>query len=239
MSHFGPDSVSPNQLQKNLGMCFSATASFVAGVSLTGVGVVAFRSVEDSRQYPLASVPLIFAVQQLIEGVVWLSLTHPAYEHFRWAASYAYLIFAQGVWPVWVPFSIMLLEDDRQRKRMLSFLTVLGCFLATFLIYYVFLRQATAEIRGHHIHYGLDTPAIFRVFPGTVYIMVTVVSPFVSSVKRMSLLGWSSLSSLLLSVFYFEQALISVWCFFAAIISLVVIFVLHQYKGGPVKVVTS
>jgi hypothetical protein len=205
MSHFGPDSVSPNQLQKNLGMCFSATASFVAGVSLTGVGVVAFRSVEDSRQYPLASVPLIFA---------------------------------QGVWPVWVPFSIMLLEDDRQRKRMLSFLTVLGCFLATFLIYYVFLRQATAEIRGHHIHYGLDTPAIFRVFPGTVYIMVTVVSPFVSSVKRMSLLGWSSLSSLLLSVFYFEQALISVWCFFAAIISLVVIFVLHQHKGVPVKVVT-
>jgi uncharacterized membrane protein YhaH (DUF805 family) len=217
-------------------MCFSTTASFVVGLSLSAVGVVSLRRAEEPRRFPFASIPLVFGVQQLIEGVVWLSLTHPDYATYRWASSCVYLIFAQAIWPICVPFSIMLMEEDRQRKRILLFLTIMGSLVAIFLLYYIFLNHSTGEVRDHHIHYGLKTPSLLQVFPGVLYLLATVIPPFISSVKRMSWLGWSSLLSLLVSVFYFEQSFVSVWCFFAAIISVVVVWVLNG-SDNTVKVI--
>jgi len=58
-----------------------------------------------SRRKFLACIPLVFAVQQISEGFVWLSLTHAGYQYLHSAAMYTYLIFAQVVWPVYVTAS--------------------------------------------------------------------------------------------------------------------------------------
>src|SRR3989344_4561522 len=54
-------------------MCFSATASFVAGGALGAVGGVTMAEVKIKAEMPLASIPLIFGIQQTIEGVIWVS----------------------------------------------------------------------------------------------------------------------------------------------------------------------
>ena len=65
-------------------MCFSATASFTAGAVLLGVGTLTLRSALASRHshrrrdLPFAAIPLLFAIQQLIEGVVWLTVSAEA-----------------------------------------------------------------------------------------------------------------------------------------------------------------
>lgn len=59
-------------------MCFSATASFAASALLTGVGVMALRAVRRPEERLFALVPLLFATQQLTEGLVWMS--------YPWAA---------------------------------------------------------------------------------------------------------------------------------------------------------
>lgn len=59
-------------------MCFSATASFSAGVILLGAGVLAVRAARSPRELPLAAIPLLFSIQQLIEGVVWLTFRYEA-----------------------------------------------------------------------------------------------------------------------------------------------------------------
>lgn len=46
-------------------MCFSASASFIAGASLSAIGVAALRNTEKRTEQPLAMIPLLFGVQQL------------------------------------------------------------------------------------------------------------------------------------------------------------------------------
>ena len=48
-------------------MCFSATASFTAGVALLIVGTVTTRRASRRTELPFALIPLLFGVQQLLE----------------------------------------------------------------------------------------------------------------------------------------------------------------------------
>jgi hypothetical protein len=66
-------------------MCFSATASFTAAAVMGGVGLATFKISKNKDQRYLASVPFLFAWQQLSEAWVWISIRdeqwHP-YQHF-------------------------------------------------------------------------------------------------------------------------------------------------------------
>lgn len=62
-------------------MCFSATASFSAGALLLGIGALTLKSALATRQrraLPFAAIPTLFAMQQLIEGVIWLTFAQEA-----------------------------------------------------------------------------------------------------------------------------------------------------------------
>ena len=59
-------------------MCFSATASFSAGAVLLGLGTLALKTASRPRELPFAAIPLLFAIQQLSEGVIWLTFRHEA-----------------------------------------------------------------------------------------------------------------------------------------------------------------
>ena len=80
-------------------MCFSASASFVAGALLFAGGVAAVKFSENSRQLPLAVIPLIFSFQQFMEGMLWLSLSFPEFSGWKTTYMYVFLIIAQVVWP--------------------------------------------------------------------------------------------------------------------------------------------
>ena len=58
--------------------CFSATASFVTVGTTTAVGIACLSKVRQWRELPLASLPLIFAVQQ-----AFLAAFHIAAAHSR------------------------------------------------------------------------------------------------------------------------------------------------------------
>jgi hypothetical protein len=61
-------------------MCFSATASFSAAVVIGSVGIVTLRAAavkHDYRILALAALPLLFALQQVVEGLLWLDLAAP------------------------------------------------------------------------------------------------------------------------------------------------------------------
>lgn len=54
-------------------MCFSASASFTAAAVLLGLGTVTMRRARSRRELPYAAIPLLFGVQQLLEGMLWLT----------------------------------------------------------------------------------------------------------------------------------------------------------------------
>jgi hypothetical protein len=91
-------------------MCFSARASFVAAALLLPLGGLAVRHVwreGETDRLPLAVTPVLFALQQIFEGLVWLRVG-PAPEAFvhpdATVMALAYLFFAYGLWPAWIPF---------------------------------------------------------------------------------------------------------------------------------------
>ena len=55
-------------------MCFSATANFVGSAVLGAVGVVTLTKVKHRRELLFATLPILFAIHQFIEGFVWLGL---------------------------------------------------------------------------------------------------------------------------------------------------------------------
>jgi hypothetical protein len=70
-------------------MCFWATANFVGSAALGAVGIFTLTRVKHRREQLFASLPLLFAIHQFIEGFVWLGLDgtfSPAVTHDMGAA---------------------------------------------------------------------------------------------------------------------------------------------------------
>ncbi len=203
-------------------MCFSATASFVAGTLLLGIGIAAIKKVKNPKQYLFASMPLIFSFQQFTEGFVWLSLLHPAYEPFHKPATYTFLILAQMHWPLWVPFSIMLIEKNKIRKHILIVFSAIGALVACYLIYCFIDYPVNSQIGSYHIFYEIHFPVSNTFYGRATYFALTVIPPFISSIKRMHWLAWATLVSYIAAKVFFNEYAVSVWCFFAAIISIII-----------------
>ncbi len=212
-------------------MCFSASTSFIASAVLGGVGAVALDRAKTSSMKIFALTPMLFAIQQFIEGVVWMALSNPEGEFASmWLskAVYAFLVFAWVVWPVFIPFFMIKLEQDPQRKKILKGLLINGVVIAIVLIYILANYNMSAQISDYHIRYDRDFQTdwvwVFAVF----YLASTVFPHFVSSVKKMWYLGVINLVSYVFSKIFFAGYLISVWCFFGAVSSIVVLVIILE-----------
>ena len=107
-------------------MCFSAEASFGASAVLFGVGCLTISRVQEIRQLPFATIPFIFSIQQFFEGLLWLALKNQEYQQWQNLGTQTFLIFAQIIWPLWVPTSILLLEKKHARIKILSIFSGIG-----------------------------------------------------------------------------------------------------------------
>jgi len=207
-------------------MCFSATASFGAGAALSVLGVLALRKSESSSQIMFASIPLLFAAQQFSEGFVWLSFINPQFANLNTPFTYIFMAFAQIVWPAWVPWSVLLLETNPNRKKLLLAFTSIGCLVSLYLAYCLIAYPINSRMTSHHIAYDLKYPMGMISKGVSLYFLAIIFTPFFSTIKRMWLVGLLTLSTMVFAKLFFHQFVISVWCFFAAIISFVVLYMI-------------
>ena len=210
-------------------MCFSAAASFGGGIVISSIGVATVKGVKEPAQLTFASIPLLFGLQQIAEGFLWLALPLKTSSFVTTASMYAFLILARVIWPAMIPLSVLLMEEDHRRRRVLWVLLALGLTVSLYYAYCLAFLNVTPHIVGHHIQYQSDFPEELATPVFIVYFIASIAPLFVSSNKRTRLLGALMFGSGVLSVIFFIQALTSVWCFFAAIISVVVYWIL----GGP------
>lgn len=207
-------------------MCFSAGASFGSSAILCGVGMLALRKTTSNSQIMFAAIPLIFSLQQFTEGLVWLSLTNPAFSAWTASSIRAFLFFAQVLWPLWAPLAVLTLEKDVSRKKILRGLVATGLVVSLYLAYHLVMAPVHAQITSHHIRYDQDFPLARLWFSGLFYFLPTVVPTLISSIKNMWIMGLSAMLSYILTQLYYPEYLTSVWCFFAAIISIEILLIL-------------
>jgi hypothetical protein len=209
-------------------MCFSPSASFTSSAVLCVTGIIAFTSAGSTPQKVLAGIPFVFSVQQFTEGVLWMSLLHPPWARWEMMATYGFQIFAQLWWPVYIPLSIWLLEYlPAKRKIMLALLCggiVLSCFTGYFL--YKYPQHALADCG--HIRYETNFPLAKAWYYGLLYFIPTILAPLLSSHKILRWLGVLFLASYIIARILFHYFEISVWCFFGAMISILVVFMVKS-----------
>ncbi len=209
-------------------MCFSAGASFTAGVLLTFVATETLRKVHKPSQIVLASIPLFFAFQQFAEGVLWVSIGHAGYALLQSVSTYIFVIMAQVIWPILIPLSVLLLEENETRKRILFGLLVLGAAVALYYSFRLVFYDVHAEITRRHIIYQSGAFNSFAALALLMYLTATLPPLFVSSIKRTGILGIIMGVSFVVSALFYTRCLTSVWCFFAAVMSFVVFYIVRN-----------
>jgi hypothetical protein len=206
-------------------MCFSATASFTASAVLGLVGTATIIKTKNKKAWPLAAVSLIFALQQFVEGLLWVSLT--SRPEYTLPLTHIFLFFALLFWPVYMPIVALALEPRKIRRIILWIFCAAGAVVG-FLFYASFVRQPdAAQIVNKCIFYPnhIAYPILFNYL----YILATVGSGAVSSRPIIKLFCLLVLISSLVTWLVYSVNFISVWCFFAAIISAVLYF--HPQKS--------
>ena len=211
-------------------MCFSAGASFAGGVVISAIGVATIIKVHKPSQIVFASIPLFFGFQQFVEGCLWLILQHPEYARFQNMVMYTFLIMAQIFWPMMVPLAVLQMEQKKKKKRVLKIFLCIGLSVSLYYIFCLILFSVTPQITGYHIHYMEGSPKIPTFIAFIFYLIASIPPLFISSIKKTHLLGILMSLSCLVTIIFFTHYLTSVWCFFAALISAVIYWILSDSK---------
>jgi hypothetical protein len=135
---------------------------------------------------------------------------------------------AQVIWPAMIPVSVLLLEENGTRKRILSALVLAGMYIALSNLYGLTLYPVHADISSRHLVYLNDLHPGFGKAALGLYFAVTVIPLLVSGIRRMYILGIIMGASFLVAAVFYMKCLTSVWCFFAAVISFGIYFIVKE-----------
>jgi hypothetical protein len=217
----------------SVAMCFSATASLVASAGLLAVGGVTVRSVSQRRQRLYAAIPLLFAAQQFIEGLIWLTAAEGPAGVVSLLA-WAYAVFAVGVWPVYVPLAVLVLEPRGPRRRVLMGLLMVGLGVAGWLLAGAALDGLAVRAADHHLDYFLPAGQFLPV--AALYIAATAGSLLLSSHWGVRAFGLLALLSCAAAYAAYAAWFVSVWCYFAGVLSIAVLLQVRvQPRWMPVS----
>ncbi len=200
-------------------MCFSATASFSAGAILLGLGTLTVKSAHRRREMALAAIPLLFAIQQFSEGVIWLTFRYDA-PQLNVVMTYLYSFFSHVLWPIYVPVAVLLIEPMGWRRTVLLGFVAAGLVAGVYLLYVLLAFPVISRPTGQHVEYV--SPHFFAALVMTLYLLAATVSPMFSSHRLVKVFGVLALLSFAAAYGFYATWFISVWCFFAALLSAVI-----------------
>lgn len=207
-------------------MCFSATASFAAAGGLALIGGATIAKVQDTRELPFASIPALFAAQQAIEGIVWISFGDVAVND---AAAYAYSVFSQVFWPLFVPIAVLMVEPEAERRKTLTGISLIASLLAAYLLYEITATPVTAQVVNHCIAY--QSPHLYPLTTLALYLVGTCGSCLISSHRLVKSFGIALSAAFIIAGCFYYFAFFSVWCFFSALLSIYVyLFVTREER---------
>lgn len=202
-------------------MCFSAAANFTGSGVLATVGAVTLTRVKHRRELLFASLPILFAIHQFIEGFVWLGLDgmlSPKVTHNMGAA---FMLYAQGILPFLLPLSVILFEPNgKSRIRMVPFLAI-GTLTTLYILWALTAYPTEIFVKGNSIVY--INAATNNITVALFYVIATCGSLLFSKVRDMVAFGIANMAILLTVMAVKRYAFTSLWCAYAAVASVIIL----------------
>jgi hypothetical protein len=203
-------------------MCFSATASFATAGITGAIGIVALARANAPREWLLAATPILFAAQQGVEGLLWLNLPIAPDGSVPTLLTYLFLFFAEVFWPVYAPAAVLAIEPSSQRRRLMALCLAVGVGVAGYFLWSILVHSHAARILGGHIVYVTESKVSESV--AAAYMIATGFALAMSSHRTVIVLAAVILAGSATAYVFYWEAFVSVWCFFAAAASVVVLF---------------
>jgi hypothetical protein len=199
-------------------MCFSPEADLAAGVLVSVVGIDAIKRARSPEELPLAALPLLFGVHQLIEAFVWWGLAGKVPASLGDTAIWLYLAIA-FLLPLWVPLAVRGVEPSPGRRPVITLLVGVGLVASLVLLGTIVWGPVDAAVVGHHIAYAVDIPggAI-----GVLYVVATCGALLLSSDRWIRSFGVANVAAVVVLVWLTVGGLTSLWCVWAAVTSVAI-----------------
>lgn len=183
-------------------------------------------------EIPFAMIPLLFGIQQIVEGMIWLSFRN-ASPFPNTTLTLIYSLFSHVLWPMFVPLAVGLLETVAWRKKALAACQVAGAAVGLYLLYFIVQTPVTSRILGQHIVY--ESPHFYIAPVMIFYLIATCVSSLLSSRKIIRIFGALSLTAFVAAYANHVATFVSVWCFFAAVLSFIVYCYFKQERAKSTR----
>lgn len=220
-------------------MCFSASVSYSAAAVLAGAGVYAFRQAgplpPPYRMWAL--IPLFFGVQQAFEGLVWQALEEGnTRAEIQFALGFHF--FSHFMWLWWMPLCSYLIEPGKLRKRIFAGCAMFGAFAGS-LVYSAMLFHSgwmEVSVRQQSILYQFSVPyrssIHLPITTAAIYALIILAPLLFSSHRLVWIFGVLVALSMALASATYSYAYVSVWCFFAAVLSLYLVFMTRYFVAA-------
>ncbi len=214
-------------------LCFSAEASFTAAILLAVLGYATILETTKRRELLLASIPILFAVQQFSEGVLWVCLNAGYYPSvIASLAKWVFLFFAFVNWPIWLPLTLYLVEPRRIQKSIILFSLAIGLVFVIWNLVLALGAPETVEIVQNSIQYSAyetSSPSVFLTLR-ILYILAVLIPCLASSYRYMWAFGLIVAATFVCAEYFYHAVFTSVWCFFAAVTSASLFVVLRKNR---------
>lgn len=201
-------------------MCFSATSSFIASAAIGSIGIATLRHVREPRALLFAAVPMLFAVHQFSEGFVWLGLEgrigKVGFDH----VSFLFMLYAQGILPLLMPAAVVLMEPPGRRRLAILALTGIGALVCVWDVSGLIFLPSQCFVEQNSIAYR--NPMTGDLWVSYLYILATCGSLLLSTHRVVRWYGVLNVIALTIAEIVKEYAFASVWCFYAALMSIMI-----------------
>lgn len=212
-------------------MCFSAEGSFISAAILTGTGIAGYRMTKDTNYQLFSLSPVFFGIQQATEGFLWVGIGNWSDEVIAvWAK--IFLFFAFCFWPAWIPGNLLKIEKSEKNRKILQPIFITGVLFSLVSLISLFIVRNMASINHSSISYHFTDYS-----PVGIWIWLTVISFYIFccvvplyfselfSGTRYVLVTWVSI---VVAYLFKTETFISVWCFFAALISFYLFWIIRR-----------
>ena len=185
------------------------------------------RHVGALKQIPLAALPLLFGLHQVSEAFVWWGLQGHVPNWVERVTVWIWLLFAFVALPALLPIAVDLVERSKTRQRVISAFAGLGAAVAIALAISIFRGPIGAEIEGHHVAFQVDAVSRGGLLT-TLYVVATCGALLACSYREIAAIGMMNLIAVPVLMWLTVSGFVSLWCFWAAIVSIVIAWHLRR-----------
>ncbi len=210
-------------------MCFSAEMDLAAGLVVTGIGIDTLRQVRTRDQLALGLLPLVFGAHQLVETLVWWNLEGHVSTPVGDLAAWIYVAIALVVVPALVPYAFLRLGTTGRPVLDRVFLAC-GLAAAGAGLLAIGFEPVARHIDGHHISYqpGVEWSGVVL----AAYVLATCAPSLLARSAELRWFGVGNLVVVCLLAWLQQNAVISLWCVWAASTSVLVDLALRGDRAG-------